>query len=196
MDDIERELIEKARRVRPHAGFFDWPVKETKELGVVRTLIDQTDANASLRLLDVRPGRPDPPDAIGTRNDGAPVAVEVTELVDQDVTAHNVRVMRQSVGEDFIERGKKLEHRVWDAAGLIAAVQALLRDKDGKTLNGGPFAQYVVVIHTDEMMLTHVDAAEWLRGHLFPDMRQITDAYILFSYDGSGYPHIRLNVGR
>jgi hypothetical protein len=33
MDDIQRELREKAGRIRQHAGFFDWPMKDTKELG-------------------------------------------------------------------------------------------------------------------------------------------------------------------
>ena len=68
----DRDLPEKVRRIRPHANFFDWPVRETKELGVVKTLLESAhgdDLLASIR--EVRPGRPDPPDAIGARGAGA-----------------------------------------------------------------------------------------------------------------------------
>jgi len=58
-----------------------------------------------------------------------------------------------------------------------------LRDKDGKTLQAGPFSDYVVVLHTDEAMLTHFEANEWLREYTFSGMRQTTEAYLLFSYD-------------
>ena len=46
---IERELRDRARRVRPHAGFFDWPVKETK--GEMR----ESDTYMSERILIVKP---------------------------------------------------------------------------------------------------------------------------------------------
>ena len=92
MDDINRELREKLRRIRPHANFFEWPDKVTKELDVVRTLLGAAEADEVLAAVcEVRPG-PNPPDAIGTREDGALIAIEATELVDQEVLEHNVRV--------------------------------------------------------------------------------------------------------
>jgi hypothetical protein len=194
----DRDLPEKVRRIRPHANFFDWPVRETKELGVVKTLLESAhgdDLLASIR--EVRPGRPDPPDAIGARGaGGALVAIEVTELVDQDVTAHNVRVDRTMADKDWIERGQHRVMRVWDEAALVAAVDALLREKDGKTLHGGPFERYVVAVHTDEDMLDHHEADRWLQRHSFAGLAKITGAYLPFSYSPviEGYPCIRLNV--
>jgi hypothetical protein len=198
MDEFdEREFLEKARKIRPHAGFFDWPVKETKEVGVVKTLLDSVPADDPLAgVREIRPCKPDPPDVIGARGDGALVALEVTELVDQAATAHNVRAARETVGQDPLERMRHTVHRDWDETGLVAAVDALLREKDGKTLNGGPFEEYVVVLHTDEFALDHAEAEQWLRGHTFGGLRQITGAYLLFSYvPDKGFPHIRLSVG-
>jgi len=195
---IDRELREKVSRIRPHASFFDWPVKVTKELGVVRTLVENLSADDPLApITEVRPGEPNrAPDAIATRADGERVGIEVTELVDEEVTTHNVQAMRKTVGQDPLERMKHTVQRVWDEAGVRTAIQALLTEKDGKTLHGGPFKEYVVVIHTDEMMLTHDDTERWLCDHMFTGFRQITSTYLLFSYDPATdrYPYIRLGV--
>lgn len=200
MDEFEfdvREFLEKARKVRPHAGFFDWPVKETKELNVVTTLLDSVPAADPLTAVRrLRLGKPDPPDVIGIREDGTLVALEVTELVDEEVTAHNVRVARETEGQDVLERMRHRVQRVWDQLGLIEAVDAALKEKDGKTLQGGPFEQYVVVLHTDEEMLDHDEAEQWLRGHRFAGMQQVVGAYLLFSsVPNKGYPYLRLEVG-
>jgi len=191
MDDVERGLIEKAKKIRPHASFFDWPDKVTKELGVVRALIETVGDVLDFRA--VRPGA-DPPDAVGERNNGTFEAIEVTELVDEAVTGRNVRSMRETVGQDPIERMKGLVQREWNEAGLVAAVEERLKAKDGVTLKGGPFEKYMVVLHTDEPLLMHADVERWLRDHTFAGMLQVTDAYLLFSYDGEGYPYIRLHM--
>jgi hypothetical protein len=197
MENIEREMLEKARKVRPHASYFEWPNKQTKELGVVRALLESAREDARLAFREIQLGDPDPPDAIGTRADGARAAIEVTELIDEEVTAHNVRVARETEGLEVIERLKGRVERVWEEAEFVAAIDERLRAKDGKTLQGGPFAQYIVAMQTDEAMLTPADAAGWLAGRTFTGMKQITDAYLLFSHrpDVDGCPHIRLNVG-
>jgi len=179
----ERYPTRAAREGRPDQTAC-WVLRlaggETKELGNVRTLLEYVGADDPLAAIrDVRPGKPDPPDAIGTRDDGALVALEVTELVDQEVTARNVRAARKTIGQDPLERMKDTVQRVWDETGVIDAIQALLTEKDGKRLHGGPFTEYVVVLHTDEMMLTHGDAEPRLRGHKFNGLRQITGVRLL-----------------
>jgi hypothetical protein len=101
-------------------------------------------------------------------------------------------------GQAWIERGKRRLMRVWDEPGLVTALDARLREKDGKELKDGKFARYVVALHTDEDMLDHDEAERWLRGHSFIGLRQVTDAYLLFSYIPAinGYPFIRLTVGQ
>src|SRR6267142_1056309 len=169
MDDIERELRHNMKKVRPHASFFDGPNKGTKELGIVQDLLKTV--GQPLEFRAVRRG-PDPPDAVGERETEGLAAIEVTELVDQKVAAHNVQAMRQGRAGDVVQR-------VWDEASLVAAVEERLRVKDGVNLKGGPYGEYVVALHTDEATLTHAEAETWLRGHEFTGMRQITDAYLL-----------------
>lgn len=193
-DGTARAVRKAATRIRPHAPFFKWVYggKQTEELGIVRTLIEAVGAPITFRSL--RPGDPDPPDVEAEREDGALAAIEVTELVDEEVTGHNVRVMRETVGQDPFQRMRRLKQRVWDEADFVAAIDDCLREKDGKKLNGKPFAEYLVAIHTDEPLLMHADAERWLRGRTFDGMRQVTGAYLLFSYDGDGYPYFRLSV--
>jgi len=121
-DATERALRKAVKGIRPHASYFKWTnrQKETEELGVVKTLIAGLAAGDPLSTLrDLRPGRPDPPDVIGTREDGMLIALEVTELVDQEVTAHNVRAARNTVGLDPLERIRHTLYRDWDEAGFL-----------------------------------------------------------------------------
>lgn len=197
-DDIARWLAAGLKKARPYASFFDWPNKETKELGVVRQLLESMGDSGPLRLREVRPGRPDPPDAVGTQEDGTLAAVEVTELVDPEAIRRNVSAARNSRSSDPIEQMKDRVVRIWDRPDLISAVEERLRAKDEVTLMGGPFERYVVVLHTDEPMLSVTDAQRWLAAHTFAGMSQITDAFLLMSYDPTtdGYPIISLGVSR
>jgi len=113
-DATARAVRRAARRIRPHASFFKWVYrgKQTEEMGVVRTLVEAVGPALDFRSL--RPGEPDPPDVEGVRQDGVLVAIEVMELVDEEVTRHNVRVMRETVGQDPLERMQRLKQRVWD----------------------------------------------------------------------------------
>jgi hypothetical protein len=176
-DATERVLRTAVKGIRPHASFFKWTSrqKETEELGVVESV------GGALAFRAVCPGQPDPPDAVGEREDGSLVAIEVTELVDEQVAGHNVKAVRHG-------RSHETVHRVWDEPGLVAAVEERLKAKDGVTLNGGPFAEYVVALHTDEMMLTHADAEAWLGGHTFTGMRQVTEAYLSSRTTGKAAP--------
>ena len=185
-DATERALRKAARRIRPLDSYFDWPTKPTKELGVVRQIIESVGEPLTFRA--VHPGVPNStPDFIGERPDGTLVAIEVTELLDRKLMNKNVTAIKKG-------RPEKVRFRAWEGSDLIAAIDERLKAKDGKELKGGEFPQYVVVLHTDEKMLAHADAEGWLQDQTFAGMRQVTEAYVLFSYDGKGYPYIRLRV--
>ena len=190
-DAAEQGLRAAMKKVRPYASFFKWTNKVTEELGIARTLIDS--AGGALPLSDLRPGG-DPPDVECLRSDGARVAIEVTELTDEEAMSHNVPMMRKTVGQVPLERMKQTKVRDWDKAVFLEAVEERLKAKDTVKLKGGPFEEYVVVLHTDEPMLVHADAVEWLQGCTFTRMGKVTSAYLLFSYDGNGYPYIRLPI--
>src|SRR5258705_2478552 len=149
-DAAEQKLRAAMKKVRPYASFFKWTNKVTEELGIARTLIDS--AGGALPLSDLLPGG-DPSDVECVRLDGARVAIEVTELTDEEAMSHNAPMMRKTVGQDPLERMKQTKVRDWDKAGFLEAVEERLRAKDAVTLKGEPFEEYVVLLHTDEPML-------------------------------------------
>ena len=187
-DTTEQTLREAVKKIRPHASFFKWTNKETEELGVVQILIEAVES-PPLEFRRVRPGTPDPPDVVGEREDGSEVAIEVTELVDEEVTGRNVRAVRKG-------RAHEAVYREWDRPALLAAIEERLKAKDSVKLHGGPYDDYVVALHTDEMALTHAEAESWLAGHTFVGLEKVTSAYLLFSYDGATqrYPYVLLSV--
>jgi len=82
-DAAERTLRKAARRVRPLGSHFDWPTKATKELGIVRELIESVGEPLTFRA--VRPGLPDQaPDTIGERPDSRQEAHEQERDRDQE----------------------------------------------------------------------------------------------------------------
>ena len=159
---------------------LEWPDKEQKELGVVEELIGGLRARGGLNLSNLRPHRPDPPDCVCTDDDGNTVAVEVSEVVCESAVSRNAR-------------GANV-YRVWRAGELAEVISARLTEKDNKTFHGGPFDSIVICLFTDEPALTYEAVSRELGPHSFGPLRQVSAAYLLFSYDPGTrtYPFIRL----
>jgi len=179
--DIER-LVEIAAKARPYASFFEWPDKEQKEHGVVEELIASLNARAGRHLGNLRAQRPDPPDCICEDAEGKAIGVEVSEIVCGIAASKNAR-------------GEKV-YRVWQPGELTDTIRTRLEEKDKKTFHGGPYASIIVCLFTDEPALTHEIAVGELHPQSFGPFRQISAAYLLFSYDpgSKSYPLIPLQL--
>ena len=46
-----QELIEIIKRQRKHANFFEWPQKDTKELGILKCLIESFNLGTPYQFL-------------------------------------------------------------------------------------------------------------------------------------------------
>jgi len=78
---------------------------------------------------------------------------------------------------------------------------AKIRNTDD--LKGGPYSMRVLLIHTDEMLLTHDECRSWLEEHSLTHPTPWDRVYLLFSYspkyaegqeDGSrGLPYLRIH---
>lgn len=87
--------------------------------------------------------------------------------------------------------------RRWDEQDFIAHVAHRVSEKDKKKLSGGPYGAYVVVMHTDEPELDRDTCKAWLKGHVFGPFRQISEAYLLFSYKPKvGYEYVKLQIAQ
>ena len=167
-------------RARGYADFFGWATdRDLEEWGVVLALSESLKRNDASFFSDLqRRGRPnDPPDCEVLSRDGARIAVEVTELVD----GRAIRAFKQGHVYDWAE---------WSKEKFLTAIDQLLERKDDRfpALKDAPYpGGYLVVIHTDEPMLSRERIAELLRGHLFKKPKYISRAFLILSYD----PHVQ-----
>jgi hypothetical protein len=111
---------------------------------------------------------------------GGTVAIEIAELVSEEA------VRRTAAGEQVV--------RVWRPGDVISSVSTLLQRKDTKTFHGGPFSKTLVCLFTDEPTLTFEAARTELTSAKFGPFRQITGAFLLFSYQPGtkSYPVLTL----
>lgn len=177
------DIVDLLSSRRKYASFFEWIDKEGKEFGVGEELVKALNSACSLQLSNLAPCNPDPPDLTCQNVQGDPIAIEVSEIVCEDA----VRLNQQ--GQDV--------YRIWQPGELQAAIAERLARKDKVTLQGGPYQGLYVCLFTDEMMLTPQGVSDELSNATFGPFNQITDAFLLFSYQPGtkSYPVVRLRIG-
>ncbi len=182
--EIGKNLVEAARKQRPYAGFFTWPNRDTQELGIARTFlaIAATSLGVTPQNLRSRGTGHDPPDCEFEDQTGRLIGIEITELVDQAMIQENIR--QPGIGT-----------AQWDVNKLTARLEHRLRVKDTPDrLKGGPYHQYLLLIHVDEPELPIDQLRALLTGVRFSAPRLIDRAFILTSYDPRlrAYPYVEL----
>ena len=167
---------------RKYASFFEFGEKWQKELSVGEELIRALNAEFGFALTDLSVQDPDPPD-LTCRNGAERIAIEVTELVCAKAVRAN-------------ERGRE-DYREWRPGEVAAALQALVQRKDSAKLCGGPYDSHWLCIFTDEFTLTAGVVAKQLEAVRFGPVRQINQAFVLFSYEPGRptYPVVPLQLG-
>lgn len=162
-------------RSRGHADFFQWaPNRDVEEWGVANYLRESLIAeSAEFFQQPISRGRgSDPPDCEARALDGKRIAIEVTELVDPN----SIVAFRHGAPYDWTD---------WSSERLKMALAERLSAKDQRypSLQGGPYEQYIVVVHTDELMLPYDSAFALLGGARFSKPSHIDRAFLLISYD-------------
>jgi len=177
-DQIEKIIRQAVSRFRGHADFFSWPDRELAELGVAREFLQNAVNEPGFPFHDVKPRGPgnDPPDCEARDSEGRRIAIEITELTDPEA------IKAARAGHRARKSLSRLAGR-WNRERFLNDVTTLLELKDSKTLKGGPYEEYLVVVHTDEPELSFEGVLDWLGNHRFSAPRQIGRAYLLLSYD-------------
>jgi hypothetical protein len=174
--EILNLIKERIKRARGYADFFGWiPDRNLGEWGVVTCLVEslERDGKNILNSLKRRGCQNDPPDCEGLSNDGMRIAIEVTELVDEDAIKK-------------YKSGFPCECAIWDKKKFIGLLQKRLSIKDSKypDLKEPPYdGGYFVVVHTDETMLDRITVESYLLDHEFKNLSNLTQAFLLLSYD-------------
>ena len=176
-----QELIDIIKRQRKHASFFEWPQKDTKELGILKCLIESLKKAGCSSYSDPQSTLKDPPDCVARDNSGKLVGIEISEFVD-------LKTVRDA-------QHNKAYPKYWDKQEVIDRTQSIILKKDRKKIHGGPYSRIILVIFTDETFLDPDDVIPYLKQHEFEKTNQVDDIYFLFSYDPryNTYPYVKLN---
>jgi hypothetical protein len=161
---------------RGYADFFGWRTdRDLEELGVLQSLAESMEVDGLLFFSQLTGrGRPnDPPDCEAVNSNGQRIALEVTELVDEDA----IRAFRAGRPYDWAE---------WKGEDFRASLSRLIAAKDNKypDLKDPPYdGGYVLVIFTDEPMLPKARVEQLLVGHCFETPKSIARTLLLLGYD-------------
>jgi hypothetical protein len=177
-DEAEiRALMRAAReRSRGYADFFGWAIdRDLEESGVLSSLAESMAADGVLFYEKVKSRRRpnDPPDCEAIDSDGARVAIEITELVDNEA----IRAFKQGRVYDWAEWPR--EKFISSLADRIAAKDKRYPDLKEPPYKGG----YVVVVFSDEPVLTRSTVQEYLKDHDIPRPVHISRTILILSYD-------------
>lgn len=191
--DEEKEILAEMRaaraKARGYADFFGWATdRDIEEWGVVTALAESLEkAGESFFSNLKRRGRPnDPPDCEAISSAGARIAIEVTELVDGEA----IRAFKLGRVNGWADWGKEK---------LISVLAESVSKKDDRFphLKEPPYdGGYIVVVHTDEPMLSRVAVGEFLSDHRFEKPSYVDRAFLVLSYDPdpaiAGCPYFEL----
>jgi len=185
--DIVRLMREARERDRGYASFFGWsPNRDLEELGPVQELAAAlaAEGNPWLTKIQIRGRGSDPPDLEAVNQSGQRVAIEVTELVDGEA----IRAYKN---------GDHYAYAEWSKNKFLDEMQARISAKISRQsrLLGGPYpGGYVVVVFTDEPMLSAETVRTYLSGHRFAGLDGDRHAYLVLSYSPAveGYPYFAL----
>jgi hypothetical protein len=183
------EMREALLRRRTYADFFDWPAnRQVAEEGVAADLADslQADGHGFFTNLRSRGRGLDPPDCEALTLRGERLAIEVTELVSGEAIK-------------TAKAGRGLDWAPWSPAVFLEALDERLRKKAEKfaILQGGPYpGGYVVVVYTDEPLLSRSAVQHMLSQRDPSEVEKITRAFLLLSYDPAvgRYPYFELAI--
>jgi hypothetical protein len=180
--DDEVEVFAQIRaaraKARGYADFFGWAIdRDLEEWGVVSSLDESLEADNASFFSDIkRRGRPnDPPDCEALSQNGERIAIEVTELVDGDA----IRAFKE---------GRVYEWSEWTKEKFLSVLAERLAGKNDRfpKLKEPPYhGGYVVVVHTDEPMLSRAMVETFLANHQLEKPNYVDRTFLVLSYDAS-----------
>jgi hypothetical protein len=182
------QLIRAAtKKNRGYAGYFDWPNRDQKELGVAVDLFESLEVREGLqyRQARARGSRNDPPDVEVRDSTDRLIGIEVTELVDPDAIKS-------------YKAGNRWDWADWSGDKFAKYLRDRVAAKDNPAeVKGGPYSEYWLLIHTDEPALSITEVRKLMGGIAPFPVKLITDAFLLLSYHpNDGHPYVRLPLGR
>lgn len=185
--EVNRLLAENRLRDRGYASYGQWPSdKPLTERDAARVLMRTISASQGQEVSTVESrGRDDPPDCQAELSDGGSIGIELVELVSAElIQAHQLRERAVRKGREPSANAAQPGDVWWcDEIDVATELQRLIAKKDIplKDRKGGPYDLYVVLITTDEYMVTP-DLAKRV-SEIAYTAQFIDGAYLLLSYN-------------
>jgi hypothetical protein len=198
-DDDDQDWASVVRaNTRPWQSFWYWRDKPIGEIGAARLVLTASGLKVGEDLRSRSPD--DPPDCEGTVDDQW-CGIEVTELVHEGILKRALRAIRERLAGKIPEKPEG--HFVWNKDTLAAKLKEIIHEKErqAKSMKGGPYSRYILVIVTAEMFLYRDAVEAFLRGTSF-QASLITDAFLGLDYHpdanarSGSYPAFRLQLIR
>lgn len=171
-NDEWSELIQEIKdNVRSHAGYFAWEANSSiEEAGAVQCFSESLEHKEQSFFHSIKSREIDPPDCEAVNAQGETIAIEVTELVDGNSIA-NAR------------QNKPIPWEPWSIEKLDQTISDRIKRKDNpKEVNGGPYAEYILLIYSDEPAVLDFDLIEHIKNKCYGPTNLITRAFFLTSY--------------
>ena len=173
--DSEKTMFEWLKKMRKYANFFEAPNKKLKEIVVSSEWLRTYGAahgynEESLVAVDDQDRWPDCEVNTST---GKLCGIEVTELVDSECIKLN-------------EKNNDV-YRHWSNEDIIEGIEKRLRKKDTGS-HGGKYQKLIVLIHTDEFEIDYETFNKIIIEHEFSGLKNIDEAYLVYSYYHGCYP--------
>ena len=183
-DDRILELLRKeASNGRQHTGDSSWHDRSAAGKSLVErawldSLIEELRADGACPYESAIASNDEWPDCEAALvGSGGRVAVEVSEVVR---------------GTSLALGGRP---EPWTREQFLEAVQTRITEKDAKGFHGGRFAEYMVLLHTDEFFLVEEWVAPALQGVTFNLPHGTSDtAYLILGYRGGRRAYFRLSL--
>lgn len=199
-------LLRLARdKGRGYAEFWQWaPDKRMAEWHIAETVLRFLAANGDCEVTSLETVERDPPDCVAVLRNDLRVGIEVTELVNAKmVAAHGARRAAERRGK-LPNPAKAVDPdqiALWGALEVRDAIIRAIATKD-VAAHGGPYDQYLVVLHTDEDTITQNILSDALNEPAI-ETKHVDRAFVLLSYDPAlhdqfpdGCPVVEVPIGR
>jgi hypothetical protein len=166
-----------------YAGQFNYNTAKDKaivELGTCQEWCRSIAAEFGLNIGEPEPNLQDPPDCT-VLIEGKSHGVELVQLIDSEHKLRSIKGESPYYGKLFLDMQ-------WSRERFISKVNKIIQKKSEKYHKNKQHID-VLVIHTDETWLTSSQARQWLRNNHVKQVSNITNVYLLFTYDPSWHDH-------
>jgi len=182
---ILSDLAKNDKKPRSHANFFEFWKKSVKETGIFEEFIAKLEGHLGIPIKTWKLADNDPPDVIAELENGQTIGVELTELVNKDAIDAQIHKPETYTGIALS----------FGANEALVKINSIIDSKSNKLRKVvSIYDQLILLIHTDEIMLTSATFVNSMQSHKFHSSDVFNSVHLMFSYEpaSKSYPVISI----